>query len=214
MKTTSKETSSESQARATAEIRLGLQQRGGAAHARDDHRHGDRIQQDRQQHVAAARADEHRGEQRPDRGEPDGPRQRAAPISVERCANSGAWNSSATSGTTTASTAHQQHQHAEQLRDVQRRPIDRRQQQRPQRLALPLALERAAERQRAGERDRNPQDAGADRRPAAALPARTRTRTPARTTPRRTPSCRESRGCAARPADPSASRARPLAGSS
>ena len=41
-----------------------------------------------------------------------------------------------------------------------RRPIGRRQQQRAQRVVLALALEGAAERQRARERDRNPQDAG------------------------------------------------------
>ena len=51
----------------------------------------------------------------------------------------------------------QQHD-AGQLADVEGRPVDRRHQQRADCLALPLALERPAERQRAGERNGDPQD--------------------------------------------------------
>ena len=78
----------------------------------------------------------------------------------QRAAKSGAWNSNATIGTSSTSVATEQQHHAEQLADVDRRPRRRRQQQRPQRLAVALALERPAQRQRSGERDRDPQDAG------------------------------------------------------
>ena len=73
---------------------------------------------------------------------------------------SGAWNISATSGTTTTSTAASRTSTPDQLADVERGTLDRRHHQRAERLALPLALERAAERERAGERDRNPENAG------------------------------------------------------
>ena len=91
-----------------------------------------------------------------------------------------------------------------ELADVDRRARGGRQQQRAQRLRLPLALERAAERQRARKRDRDPQDARPRRPRAPALPARARTRRPARTRRRRTASCRRSRGCGPRPSGPSA----------
>src|SRR5205823_14547782 len=54
----------------------------------------------------------------------------------------------------------EQRQDAQQLPDVQRRPGRRREQQRAERLAVPLALERAAQGERAGERNRDPQNAG------------------------------------------------------
>ena len=53
----------------------------------------------------------------------------------------------------------EQDQDASQLADVKGRAIDGRHHQRAERLALPFALECAAERERARERDRNPQDA-------------------------------------------------------
>ncbi len=64
--TTSKQTSSASQNCTMRHVDVRLQQRRRAANSGNDDRNGDRIQQHRQQHVAAARPDEHRGEQRPD----------------------------------------------------------------------------------------------------------------------------------------------------
>ena len=59
-----------------------------------------------------------------------------------------------------SSTVAEQDQDASELADVERRPIDGSHQQSAQRLALPFALECAAQCERAGERNRNPQDAG------------------------------------------------------
>ena len=82
-------------------------------------------------------------------------------------------NSSPTSGTSTSSTSASSSSMPEQLADVERRAIGRRQQQRAQRVVLPLALEGAPERQRAREGDRNPQD-GRRHIARAARPSRTR----------------------------------------
>jgi hypothetical protein len=53
----------------------------------------------------------------------------------------------------------EQNQDAEQFADVDRWPVRRREHQGPQRLGLAFTFERAAERERAGKRDRNPQNA-------------------------------------------------------
>ncbi len=55
MKTTSKEHQHREPGPRHRQVGVRLQQRRGAAHPGDDHRHGDRIQQHRQQHVPAAR---------------------------------------------------------------------------------------------------------------------------------------------------------------
>ena len=51
------------------QVGRGLQQRRGAAYSRNHYRNRHGIQHDRQQHVPAPRADQHRGEQRADRAE-------------------------------------------------------------------------------------------------------------------------------------------------
>ena len=51
-----------------------------------------------------------------------------------------------------------QHDHSEQFADVDSRARGGRQQERPKRLGVPLALERAPERQRPGKRNRDPQN--------------------------------------------------------
>src|SRR5258708_22161314 len=51
----------------------------------------------------------------------------------------------------------QQDEYPEQLAQIERRAIDRCDEQRPQRLALALPLEGAAQRERSGKRDRDPE---------------------------------------------------------
>ncbi len=67
---------------------------------------------------------------------------------------------SATSGTMTTSVASSSAMMPSELADVDGRPRARRQQQRPERIAVTFALERPAERERAGKRDRDPENAG------------------------------------------------------
>ncbi len=101
------------------------------------------IQQDRQHHVAAAGAHQHRGEERPDgrvaeraggeqRREQQRRSRRSAP---ERTARRAARSISSVMPISSRMPS--------QLAEIERRPVGRREQQRAQRLGLPLALERA-----------------------------------------------------------------------
>ena len=69
-----------------------------------------------------------------------------------------------------------------QLADVDGGPARRRQHQRAQRLGVPLALEGAPERERAGERDRDPEDPRRRVLERPPLLHERERRTPARTT--------------------------------
>ena len=81
----------------------------------------------------------------------------SAASSTGRC-SSAASNSSATSGTSISSGQQQHGQHGQQLADVDGGARRRGQQQRAQRVGVALALERAAQGERAGKGDGHPQD--------------------------------------------------------
>ena len=163
-------------------VRRRLQQRRRSPYARNDHRNGDRIQQDRQHHVARPRADEHRREQRPDRREADGAGDEQRREQERPRRSIGAWNSSATSGHEHRFGEQQQQHDAEQLADVDARDAP------PARAAAPAASRCSARARTSARAPACPrkrwQSTGC--RPAASSGGRpsftARTRTPARTT--------------------------------
>ena len=200
--TTSKNTSSASQNRAIG-TSASAAAAPRAAHAGDDHRNRDRIQQDRQQHVAAARPHQHRGEQRPDGGEPERAGDAAAPTQQQRAARTAAPGTAApTSGTSSdLDDARAAAAIAEQLADVDGRAG------RPAPASAPAASRSCRSRSNVRPSASVPENAIAiHRMPAAAsssgrpsLTKREREHQHARDA-RRTASCRGSRGCGPRSA--------------
>ena len=178
-------------------------------HAGDDHRHR---QSDRAAPAAARRASARapaspRRASRPRRSR-SCPVASSAARSQRRAAQSGASNSSRHErhDDQDLDGRHEHDEQADQLAEIDRRALDRREQQRAQRLGLPLALERAAERQRAGERERSPTGCRPPRPGSpSTCPSRTNAKLNTTITRQREKDrrVRRARGCAPRRRDPS-----------
>ena len=193
--------------RATGRSASGCSSAAVAANAGDDHGNCNRIQQNRQQHVAAARADEHRREERAHCSKPDRPG-RQQQRHQQRKREQRRMEHQGDERRHDRFDRGQQQQHARELPHIQRRPIHRCRASARAAYRSGVRVRTCVRARACRRRQSRSTECRPPRRQRQSLRGRTRTRTPGRTRPQRTASCRRLHDCGIRSADPFASPAR------